>query len=69
MTDGLLAAYLAEYVSGGRQVQRDVVKMTRFGLKERGNVQGLEALGSGASEPPDQGERELGIQELKNGVK
>ena len=35
----------------------------------RGGVQGLEALGGGASEPPDQGEGELGIQELKRSVK
>ena len=28
------------------------------------HVQGLEALGCGASEPPDQRERKLGVQEL-----
>ena len=37
--------------------------------EEEGGAQRLEALGGGASEPPDQGEGELGIQELKRGVK
>ncbi len=44
MTDGLLAAYLAEYVSRGRQAARDVAKMKRFGWKERGALEGFSSI-------------------------
>ncbi len=38
-------------------------------MVEACDLQSLEALGSDASKPSDEREGELGVQELKNGVK